>query len=191
MNKRELVNWLENKKQEVLRANDAYYEETIKKEQERLLQERKFYEMAQKVQQCLNQAVQIWSDWKRANDDNNNMRIDLGYCDVTRSLYSLTRSEDEVAKRLQWGAIDFCSEYIMQLKQEQGITAEKINDSYKKVITAVSYSRSSKEAMELVANLGFNLAEMEDQLSPTSTSLQIDPVYLFPAKNETEKQAAA
>ena len=79
----------------------------------------------------------------------------------------------------------------MQLKQEQGITAEKINDSYKKVITAVSYSRSSKEAMELVANLGFNLAEMEDQLSPTSTSLQIDPVYLFPAKNETEKQAAA
>ena len=41
MNKRELVNWLENKKQEVLRANDAYYEETIKKEQERLLQERK------------------------------------------------------------------------------------------------------------------------------------------------------
>ena len=100
MNKRELVNWLENKKQEVLRANDAYYEETIKKEQERLLQERKFYEMAQKVQQCLNQAVQIWSDWKRANDDNKNMRIDLGYNDVTRSLYSLTRSEDEVAKRL-------------------------------------------------------------------------------------------
>lgn len=191
MNKRELMNWLENKKQEVLRANDTYYEETIQKEQEQLLQERKFYEMAEKIQQCLNQAVQVWSDWKRANDDNKDMRIDLGYCDVTRSLYSLTRSEDKVAKRLQRGAIEFCSEQIMQLRQEQGVTAEKISDSYKKVITAVSYSRSSREAMELVANLGFNLAEIEAQLSPTTSSLRIDPVYLFPAKEEREEQAAA
>ena len=115
----------------------------------------------------------------------------MGYCDVTRSLYSLTRSEVKVAKRLQRGAIEFCSEQIMQLRQEQGVTAEKISDSYKKVITAVSYSRSSREAMELVANLGFNLAEIEAQLSPTTSSLRIDPVYLFPAKEEREEQAAA
>lgn len=192
MNKREIINWLECKKDNALVANETYYDEAGWQEEEKLLRETDFFTMTNKMQQFLEKAVQTWDDWAALQAGNPLMQINRGYCYFLRELRSVSKEPNGVSKCLRKNAIQFQSGRFDELFNERKDTHNKIAGSYQKVIDAVLKSRSAKEAMEFIASLGFDLAEIARDLAPTVSGLEIDTTYLFPEKvNKDERQNAA
>lgn len=192
MNKREIISWLEYKRNHALKAAKAHYEKIKQQEEEKILQDTDFFTMANKMQQFLEKAVQAWDDWTILQSGHPTMQIDRGYCYFIRELRMIVKDSDGASKYLEKHAINFRYGRFDEIFDEEMDAANKTLQSYQKVIDAVSRSRSSKEAMEFVVSLGFDLAEIEQDMVPTASRLEIETVYLFPEKaNKDEKKNAA
>ena len=191
MNKREIISWLEHKKDVALDTNRTHYEEIKRQEAEKILQDTDFSTMANKMQQFLEKAIRIWDAWEHSYGGHPTMKINIGYNNFLRELHSMTKEPDGVSKYLHQFILQFQSGRFDEIWNERREANCKIGESYQKVIDAVLKSRSAKEAMEFVASLGFDLAEIEQDLAPTASRMGRGPVGLVPEKtNKNEGQKA-
>lgn len=179
MTKRELIQWLENKKQMTIRNMEN---EAQKQEQDLLegvLKPAGFYEMADQVQELIHKAWGLWKDWK-ADHETDELRFSAySYCSFEYHLKPLVQIEEPLSEYIAKYNIELKSDEAEKLKKEAKQTTSKISQAYNRVINAVYASKSAKEAKAYVESLGFDLSELENPPAPDGKVEKIDTSYLF------------
>lgn len=171
MTKRELVQWLKLKKEQVLSEVEA---ESQKKEEaviEQKLKSLGFYQMTEQVQSHLNQAWELWSKWKDKHCGEK-LTIFSRYTGFEHQISGLFREKTPI-KELMERDIHLRRDEQEAIDEERRNNIIKSADSYCAVINNVSACKNAKEAENYVKSLGFDLAETKNQTK------NVDTAYLF------------
>ena len=170
MTKKELIHWLDEKKHHTI--SEKQEENRLKKNAmlKEQLEPRGFYEMAEQVESCLEQAWNLWETWKE-NEGKDLVENGPRYQSFDSQMKTLLGSCIPLDEHMMKYDIQLCSESLEKLNESRGLVS-KICVSYDKVISNVTAAQNTKEAINYVRGLGFDLSELE---KPES----VDTEFLF------------
>jgi hypothetical protein len=181
MTKRNLIKYLEQKMDEKRRAVESDYTAACEREKERVFGELGLPALADKMQLLLQQAHDLWNDWKAKNESYEGLKINNYYYALIFQLTASTDSEDATYKKLTVEHIEFDSKMLESMKKQYRIDVERVIMTFSTVISTVQQMKHTKEAAVYLKELGFDLSELENPVNQAQTALMVpvDTNYLF------------
>jgi len=178
MTKREILDWIESQWQQTV---NKYREDSEKKERAYLDEyfvKSGLRETAGQIQRHLEQAVQLWLDWKQAQKTDEHLRFHDNYRCLEHALDCFTLKEGAVYGHFLKHEIDLRTTDLEQLLSDRNDTEGKIRHNYYQLKQLVTVSKTTKDAMEYLEKLGFDLSD----LCGEKVAEKIDTTFLFPGE---------
>ena len=181
MTKRDIIKFLERKKQEKI---DAVWSE-YSKSREQLLQvtysKLELPDLAGKMQPLLEQAYQLWNSWKTEHENYEGLTFNNSFYSLPDMLNSCTSSESATFKKLVNDHISMNTKELTALRDESHAQTKSVSSTFNTVFATVHQMKTAKQAAEYLKELGFDLSELESPEKQVETALMVpvDTRFLF------------
>lgn len=179
MTKRELVKWLEAKRERTLSELTSKYSKAVKELKSQVIVESGLPAVAEQMETLIDQAMELWSEWKGQQSEADGIRFKR-YSYFLGNIGKYTSSKEATLRQLVDEEFVVWSPNMARLENEYKATREKTRCNYDNVIAVVNSIPKSKQATEYLEGLGFDLMEIEPPKKPvTALTVKIDKSYLF------------
>lgn len=179
MTKRELVKWLEDKREEALANAAEQYRAAVKLHNESLYTKIELEKIAEAVRMHLENAHEEYTRWKEKHKED--VSIPSYYNGVGSQLTSMLNNG--IKALMIDRDIDDDTDERKALSKQYDEVKSKINDNYINVIANVQSLKTAKLACEYLESLGFDITKISEKKECTALAVDVDTRYLFvPAK---------
>lgn len=177
MTKREIIDWVDSQWQQAIHKHRENYDKQEQVCRDKCLAGTGLRETADQVQQHLEQAIQLWLDWKEIHKGNGFSFRDSYYC-LEHELSCFTLKEGAVYEHFLKRELDFQSEEFSKLLSTRQEIENNIAKSYSKLKQAIAGMKTVKDALAYLEKLGFDLSDLTGEKAMEG----IDTTFLFPEK---------
>ena len=184
MKKRELVKWLEKKEYELLSEAKTKFHASVQNYRDKLCKDSNLPDTAKQIYEHFAAAEKLWGKWKSENitkdsDDSFNAVL-YGYSTLDSIFNHYGFDSEKTCEAIRTQNITYPKKKEAEQNAVYAALRQNISKNYTNVIAAVKASASAKEATAYLANLGFDLSEI-DKPVPTNMTLTtpIDTAFLF------------
>lgn len=178
MTKREIIDWVDNQWQQAINKHRENCDKQERAYQDKYLAVTGLRETADQVQQHLEQAIQLWLDWKEIHKGNGFSFRDSYYC-LEYELSCFTLKEGAVYEHFLKRELDFQSEEFSKLVSTRQEIENNIAKSYSKLKQAIAGMKTVKDALAYLEKLGFDLSDLTGEKAVD----EVDAAFLFPGKD--------
>lgn len=179
MTKREIVKWLEDKKEEALANAAEQYRAAVKSHNESLYTKIELEKIAEAVRMHLENAHEEYIRWKEKHKEDVNI---TSYYGGIGSQISSMLNTGIMATMIDRDIDDDTDERKALSKQYDDVKS-KIDGNYVNVIANVQSLKTAKLACEYLESLGFDITKISEKKECTALAVDVDTRYLFvPAK---------
>jgi hypothetical protein len=174
------VKWLERKHDAAVRKTEKEYLALRMQAKQELCDNLGFDKAAAQMQEHLDEALAIWSDWKKKIDGVEGISTHNGHYSLDSSLYPYTGENRGIYKQALNMEIVVSTAEIKRIEETGKDLVDNINRNYMNVIAVVQSFKTTKEAAAYLKELGFDLTELENPPAPiTALTVQINTNFLF------------
>lgn len=178
--KRQLVKWLESKKDEALKNAKQNFEKVKSQHEEELHKQLKMNETAEKIFNLISQADDLLEDWLNKIPNVDGLEVTHCYGCTSYKLHELlTLSSVKETMRKH-----YCddSKKRENLNREYSMVKEGILKNYLTVIGNVQALKDAKAGVEYLKELGFDISQVieeDNKTVSTALSTQVNISFLF------------
>lgn len=179
MTKRELLKWLEWKRETTLQQVQSQYQDQYKILKEKAVPKMGLPDIADKIESHMDAVHKLWMEWKERNADTEGLSFKR-YYNLEGTLSNLRASKGDTLKYIIDNEIKIVTLEMAQRESAYKQMREKIKANYANVIAAVESMGKAKDAAEYLVKLGFDLTELRSpKQKVTALTVRIDTSYLF------------
>ena len=125
----------------------------------------------------MEQAIRLWSDWRQTQETGEHLSFpETNYLRLERQLDGFVFKEGATYEQFIKREIDLHTEDLDKLTTSRREMEENISQNYSRLIRVVSGMKNTKEAVEYLEKLGFDLSDLDGE----KVMSEIDTAYLFP-----------
>ena len=179
MTKKEIIFWLEDKRNQKIGEKEAEAKEKQREIYKEVLAPLGFYEAASQIKEHLQQALEIWRGWKKTQGPTVLGFAFRDYLGFEQQTIRWLEGEMPFEAFLEEHDIFLSPNLFQELNQEKGETIHNIHLTYNTVIKTVRSAKSVKEAKAYLENLGFDLSELEKKCEAAADETNIDTSFLL------------
>ncbi len=189
MTKRQLIKWLEGKKEDALIVARKKHEELMKEHTESICKILGVRELAEKIQSLFSKIDDEVNTWRNKNADMQDISFNHSYRNISLTVYDYINHKDATFDRII--SREFTDKTLAKKNLDNAYSKmqSEINRNYTNVIANVQNLKDAKTGVEYLTELGFDLTELiERDKRPVATALavDIDAKYLFIQKEVKE-----
>lgn len=181
MTKRELVKWLEDKKEEALSNVSDQYQEAVKAHDAALYTIIGLEDVSRAIEEHLSAAYKTYTEWINNNEDHIK-RIYSGYSVGGMIEKTLNYNGGVPCMMIECDFEDVTPDK-KRLSDDKNKVRDEIKRNYRNVIANVQSLKTAKLAYEYLESLGFDVSKISEKEECTALAVEVDTRYLFvPAK---------
>lgn len=188
MNKKQVIKWLEGKRNEALNNAGQQYMCDLEHHRETLYEEIELKSTVQEIEEYLQRAYESYQNWKNKYDNNTDIKIVSHYGGIGRFLEDTLVSKNKVLSRMMLYDVEDISEEFSRISTLYHDTKEEIKKNYTNLIANVR-SLNVVSACEYLNQLGFDTSDIAmDKSVCIDLRDNVETKYLF-VKGTEEKTA--
>lgn len=177
MTKREITEWLESQRNQAIHKCKEDCEKQEQAYLDAYFEKSGLREVAGQIQEHLEQALRLWQEWRQAQETGDHLRISYNkYIGLEHQLDGFVFKEGATYEQLMKREIWLRTEELNKLTDCRREMEENISQNYSRLIRVVSGMKNTKEAVEYLEKLGFDLSDLDGE----KVMSEIDTAYLFP-----------
>lgn len=177
MTKREITEWLESQRKQAIHKCKEDCEKQEQAYLDAYFEKSGLREVAGQIQEHLEQALRLWQEWRQAQETGDHLRISYNkYIGLEHQLDGFAHKEGATYEQFIKWEIDLHTEDLDKLTTSRREMEENISQNYSRLIRVVSGMKNTKEAVEYLEKLGFDLSDLDGE----KVMSEIDTAYLFP-----------
>lgn len=188
MTKRQLLKFLEMKRDIVMKQEVDAYRKRNKELRDQAIADAGLPDVAAQIEEHLNAALSIWNRWADILQEDKGIRYQKYCYPFPQAMSVYTASQGDTLKNLCDGTLEVETADMLLLQKEHNARLDNIYTAYKNVIAVAESTTNSKEIIPYLKELGFDLGELppNPKTKVTALAVTVNPAYLFPR----EKPAA-
>jgi hypothetical protein len=181
LTKREIIKYLEKKQEEKLKAVRADFEADSERAARQIHEEMGIFEMAGKIQPLLQQALDLWENWKARHESCDDLSTHSHFGSLPALLSYCTDGEEATYRKRLGESIRLKCPVLNNLSKEYTLQMERVVATFTTVLASVQRMKYVKEASAYLKELGFDLSELENPAGRAEKALMVpvDTNYLF------------
>ena len=177
MTKKEIKEWLESQQSQALHKCREDHKKQEQAYRDAYFEKSGLREVAGQIQEHLEQALRLWQEWRQAQETGDHLRISYNkYIGLEHQLDGFAYKEGATYEQLMKQEIWLRTEELNKLTDCRREMEENISQNYFRLVRVVSGMKNTKEAVEYLEKLGFDLSDLEGE----KVMSKIDTAYLFP-----------
>lgn len=177
MNKRDLIKWLEIKREEAIQNADEQYQHAYRKHKERLYMTLELEKTAENIECHIKNAYEVYAKWREKHKDDTKIS---SYYRGSIGRFLEETLNGKVYERMKGYDIDDDTDENKLLSTKRRNTVNEINRNYDNLIINVKSLKTAKLACDYLKGIGFDVSNMElKEDACTALSTPIDTKYLF------------
>lgn len=179
MTKRELLKWLEAKRNRTLMELSSKYNKANAELVNQAIVDSGLPPVADQMEALIDQVLALWSGWKEQRTDSDEFSFKR-YSHVAGNLSKYSNAKGAALRVLACDEFTVQTTAMVKLENEYQATREKTTNNYDNVIAVVESMPKAAMATAYLKELGFDLTEIEPPKQPvTALTVKIDRNYLF------------
>jgi hypothetical protein len=179
MTKREILRWLESKRNRTLSELSEKYHIADNELKNCVISATGLPAVAEKMEALIEEAMNLYNNWKKENSEFDGLDYNK-YSRASANLNEFISSKGAALKQITYHDISINTAEMLRLETEYKETRQKIHANYANVMAVVDSIHKAKDAVAYLKELGFDLTEIEAPKEPvTALAVKIDTSYLF------------